>query len=109
MSLIRVHPMRAGLFKLAAVLAAFVLLAAFIDVALAQGSPFGVARPPAAAPPAPAPDGIVGWLLAQQAKFYRGLSGLIRAAKADGSPAWPLLALSFLYRVFHSPRPPPAP
>src|SRR5215813_5082307 len=102
MSLIRVHPMRARLFKLAAVLAAFVLLAAFIDVALAQGSPFGVARPPAAAPPAPASDGIVGWLLAEQAKFYRALSGLIRAAKADGSAVWGLLGLSFLYGVFHA-------
>jgi len=94
--------MRARLFKLAAVLAAFVLLAAFIDVALAQGSPFGVARPPAAAPPAPASDGIVGWLLAEQAKFYRALSGLIRAAKADGSAVWGLLGLSFLYGVFHA-------
>jgi nickel/cobalt transporter (NicO) family protein len=62
---------------------------------LAQNNPFGMPRPPAA-------DGIVGWLLAKQAEFYRGLSGLIRAAKADGSAVWGLFGLSFLYGVFHA-------
>src|SRR5262249_42827824 len=56
----------------------------------------------AAAPPPQAADGIVGWLLAKQGEFYRGLSGLIRAAKADGSAVWGLLGLSFLYGVFHA-------
>ena len=91
------------LLRLAAVIAALALVAAFADLALAQGSPFGAARPPAAAaPPPPAADGIVGWLLAKQSEFYRGLSGLIRAAKADGSAVWALLGLSFLYGVFHA-------
>ena len=78
-----------------------VLLAGLIDAAFAQSSPFGVGRPPAAPPPSAA-DGIVGWLLAKQAQFYRGLSSLIRAAKADGSAVWGLLGLSFLYGVFHA-------
>jgi nickel/cobalt exporter len=91
----------AGLVILVVVVASVTLLAAFADAALAQTSPFGVGRPPAAPPP-PAADGIVGWLLAKQAEFYRGLSGLIRAAKADGSAVWGLLGLSFLYGVFHA-------
>ena len=42
---------------------------------------------------APPPDGIVGWLLAKQSEFYRGLSAQIRAAKTDGSAVWTLFAL----------------
>lgn len=67
------------------------------EAALAQGNPFGAPR---TAPPPP--DGIVGWLLAKQSEFYRGLSGAIRAAKADGSAVWTLFALSFAYGVFHA-------
>ncbi|HWV40030.1 nickel/cobalt transporter [Pseudorhodoplanes sp.] len=68
------------------------------DPALAQASPFGAPRTQLAAPP----DGIVGWLLAKQSEFYRGLSGAIRAAKKDGSAVWTLFALSFAYGVFHA-------
>jgi ABC-type nickel/cobalt efflux system permease component RcnA len=71
------------------------------DTVLAQ-SPFGVGRPPGAASPPPAPDGLTGWILAKQAEFYRGLSALVRAAQADGSAVWGLLGLSFLYGVFHA-------
>src|SRR5205814_5104178 len=92
---------RRGNVDLVILVVGLVLLAGLIDAALAQTSPFGVGRPPAAPPP-PAADGIVGWLLAKQAEFYRGLSSLIRAAKADGSAVWGLLGLSFLYGVFHA-------
>lgn len=67
------------------------------DPAFAQGSPFGAPR---TAPPPP--DGIVGWLLAKQSEFYRGLSASIRAARRDGSAVWGLFALSFAYGVFHA-------
>ena len=67
-----------------------------LEPALAQ--PFGVARGAAA----PQPGGFTGWILAEQAKFYRTLSQLIRAAKADGSAAWTLLGVSFLYGIFHA-------
>jgi nickel/cobalt exporter len=40
--------------------------------------------------------------MAKQAEFYRGLSAMIRAAKADGSAVWGLFGLSFLYGVFHA-------
>ena len=62
---------------------------------MAQGSPFG-------AGPAPAPAGISGWIFAEQAKFFRALSNAIRQAKEDGSAAYGLMWLSFLYGIFHA-------
>ena len=53
-------------------------------------------------PAAPEVGGFAGWILAKQAEFYRMLSGLIRAAKVDGSAAYTLLGISFLYGVFHA-------
>lgn len=72
------------------------LLLVIVDAAMAQ--PFGLNR---GAPP-PEVGGFTGWILAKQAEFYRMLSGLIRAAKADGSAAYTLLGISFLYGVFHA-------
>jgi nickel/cobalt transporter (NicO) family protein len=72
------------------------LLLVMIEVTMAQ--PFGLNR---GAPP-PEVGGFAGWILAKQAEFYRMLSGLIRAAKADGSAAYTLLGISFLYGVFHA-------
>lgn len=79
-------------------LALAIIVIAASDV-FAQSAPFGVPRPQT---PAAAPDGIIGWLLAKQAEFYRALSGAIRAAKADGSAVWGLFSLSFLYGIFHA-------
>jgi len=72
------------------------LLLVIVDTAMAQ--PFGLNR---GAPPSEV-GGFTGWILARQAEFYRMLSGLIRAAKADGSAAYTLLGISFLYGVFHA-------
>jgi nickel/cobalt transporter (NicO) family protein len=83
--------------------AALVLLAACVALAAApdaSAQPFGGPRPPAAPPPPP--DGLVAWILAKQAEFYRALSATIRAAKADGSALWALMGLSFAYGVFHA-------
>jgi nickel/cobalt exporter len=85
------------LILLAAVAVCLAALGA-LDVVSAQGGPFGGPRAPAAPPP----DGIVGWLLAKQAEFYRLLSGTIRAAKSDGSAVFVLMGLSFAYGVFHA-------
>ena len=87
------------LICLAAAAAVLAALGA-LDAVLAQGNPFGGPRLPATPPPPP--DGIVGWLLAKQAEFYRLLSGTIRAAKTDGSAAWLLMGLSFAYGIFHA-------
>jgi nickel/cobalt transporter (NicO) family protein len=71
------------------------LIAAAIEPALAQ---FGLRH--GAAPPQP--GGFAGWILAEQARFYRMLSSTIRAAKADGSAAYTLLGISFIYGIFHA-------
>src|SRR6266853_6202727 len=78
---------------------AILLLAALQDGAFAQGSPFGGPRPGTAPVPV---GGVVGWLFAKQAEFYRQFSGLIRASKEDGTAAWSLMGLSFLYGIFHA-------
>ena len=72
------------------------LIAGAIDAALA--APFGVS--PGSGPTEV--GGFAGWILAEQAAFYRMLSGAIRASKADGSAAWTLLGISFAYGVFHA-------
>jgi nickel/cobalt transporter (NicO) family protein len=74
---------------------ALLVLAANTLAASAQVGPFGGIH----APPA---DGVLGWLLAKQALFYRALSGLIRAAKTDGSAYWGLMGISFVYGIFHA-------
>ena len=76
-----------------------VVLVAFgvCDAVMAQGSPFG-----GSAPRAPQQSGLVGWLLAKQAEFYRGFSGAIRAAKTDGSALYALFGISFMYGIFHA-------
>jgi nickel/cobalt exporter len=88
------------LYGVAIAAGALVLAAGWSDAALAQGSPFGVGRP--ATPPAPPPDGLVGWIMAKQAEFYLGLRATIRAAKTDGTAVWWLFALSLGYGVFHA-------
>jgi nickel/cobalt transporter (NicO) family protein len=84
---------------LVAIIAGLVLAAGVIDGALAQTGPFGAPRGQAPAAPV---GGVLGWIFAKQAEFYRQFSGLIRAAKADGSVAWGLFGLSFLYGIFHA-------
>ncbi len=81
---------------LAAVILVLALAAdALANAASAQSGPFGAVRP------API-TGIAGWILAKQALFYRALSGLIRAAKTDGSAYWGLMGISFIYGIFHA-------
>jgi nickel/cobalt exporter len=75
--------------------ACVLLLLGAVDAASA--APFGM---PNNAPPEM--GGFAGWILAEQAKFYLMLSHTIRAAKADGSAAYTLLGISFVYGVFHA-------
>ena len=86
-----------GLACLGVAAAVFVIAAWMNDPAFAQGNPFGAPR----GTPVPA-DGLVGWMLAKQSEFYRGLSASIRAAKVDGTAIWGLFGLSFAYGIFHA-------
>ena len=84
---------------LVAVIAGLLFATGLLDGAFAQGGPFGAPRTQAPAPPV---GGVLGWIFTKQAEFYRQFSSLLRAAKADGSAAWSLLGLSFLYGIFHA-------
>src|SRR5262249_21063744 len=84
---------------LVAVIAGLRLVTGLADGAFAQAGPFGAPRTQAPAPPM---GGVLGWIFTKQAEFYRQFSSLLRAAKADGSAAWSLLGLSFLYGIFHA-------
>ncbi len=64
----------------------------------AAQTPFGGVRPQVSEHA----GGLIGWLLAKQSEFYREMSSAIRAAKADGSAVWALLAISFAYGIFHA-------
>ena len=91
-----------GLRHAAWLAAAVVVLAAFdgaLHLVSAQVTPFG-GRP--TTPPPQEAGGVIGWILAKQAEFYRALSGTIRAAKTDGSALWTLIGISFAYGVFHA-------
>jgi nickel/cobalt transporter (NicO) family protein len=87
---------RSALAQFALLAIGLFLISAILDAAMAQ--PFGMTRDAAQ----PEIGGFAGWILHKQAEFYRMLSGLIRAAKADGSAAYTLLGISFLYGIFHA-------
>ena len=87
---------RSSLAQCALFILCTLLVFGALDAALAQ--PFGMTR---GAPP-PEIGGFAGWIFAKQAEFYRMMSGTIRAAKADGSAAYTLMGISFLYGIFHA-------
>jgi nickel/cobalt exporter len=80
-------------------IAGLLLLAGPLNAALAQAGPFGAPRGQVPAVPV---GGVLGWIFAKQAEFYRQFSGLIRASRADGHAAWSLFGLSFFYGIFHA-------
>jgi nickel/cobalt transporter (NicO) family protein len=85
---------RVGRGSLLVGLAAAALIGAIVPAAAQFGSLGGMH-------PAPA-TGFFGWLLGQQAFFYRALAGLIRTAKSNGSAYWALMGVSFVYGIFHA-------
>ena len=87
---------RSSLAQCALVIICLLLVFGALDAALAQ--PFGITR--GSAPPQV--GAFAGWILAKQAEFYRMLSHTIRAAKTDGSAAYTLMGISFLYGIFHA-------
>lgn len=94
---------RGAVSRTTALVAAAICILFFLgalDAAFAQGNPFGAGPRPAPAPP-PA-DGVMGWIFAKQAEFYRMLSASIRAVKTDRTAVAGLFGISFLYGVFHA-------
>ena len=101
MSLTRIAGGRALIaLTLIAAAASMLLATGALDTVFAQGSPFGGPRGGSAA--AQPTGGIIGWMFAKQAEFYRDMSRIIRAAKTDGSAVWTLLGVSFVYGIFHA-------
>ena len=99
---------RTGLRLLAAAVAVALIFAGLALVAWLVGG--GGPAPPAPKSPfgtglreaAPTAGGIGGMILAAQAQFYRALTGAVAAMKADGAALWSLVAIGFLYGVFHA-------
>jgi ABC-type nickel/cobalt efflux system permease component RcnA len=74
---------------------ALVIVTSVTQNAVLAQTPFGASRV--------SPEmGFMAWLLAQQAIFYRALSGAVRLAKTDGSALWTLMGIAFSYGVFHA-------
>jgi nickel/cobalt transporter (NicO) family protein len=78
-------------------------LAVFTGIAHAASSPFGIATPDSSGPGFGGPLAPVFiWIAVHQAAFYRALTATLAETKADGTAAWLLLGLSFLYGLFHA-------
>jgi nickel/cobalt exporter len=71
-----------------------VCLMAAVFAASAYANPFSG--------PAVPTSGLMGWVFAQQAAFYRSMSSAVMAAKANGTAEFGLAWLSFLYGIFHA-------
>lgn len=78
------------------------LIAAFwigLDDAWAQASLF---RAPADVAQQAAPSGIIAWIAARQADFYRVLINALAGFRGEPYASWWLVAASFTYGVFHA-------
>ena len=78
---------------------AAILVVIAIDPACAQDLSFGAPHHATGILPQ---SGLLAWIFAKQAEFYRSLSTYIRASKDDGAAMWTLFGISFLYGVFHA-------
>ncbi|HVX74615.1 MAG TPA: nickel/cobalt transporter [Bradyrhizobium sp.] len=78
---------------------AALLVVSCINMAHAQGLPFGAPHP---AGGLLSQSSWMAWIFARQAAFYRSLSGFIRASKDNGTAMWALFGVSFLYGIFHA-------
>lgn len=85
--------------RAAAALGALALVVVLATPALAQRNPFAVGANEGSVG---AGNALVAWLLAQQAHFYRALTGAVREARTDMAGFWLLSGLSFAYGVFHA-------
>ena len=77
---------------------AAILIACTIGIVSALSAPFGAPHPAVGM----SASGLTGSIFAEQAAFYRSLSGFIRASKEDGAAIWELFGISFVYGIFHA-------
>lgn len=77
---------------------AAILMACATGIVSARAAPFGAPHPATAG----SSSGLMSWIFAEQAAFYRSLSGLIRASREDGAAIWELFGISFVYGIFHA-------
>ena len=89
------NTLRSGVLTLVAA----TLVVTAIDPAWAQGVSFGAPHHASGIAPQ---SGLIAWVFAKQAEFYRSLSTFIRASQDDGTAMWSLFGISFLYGVFHA-------
>jgi nickel/cobalt exporter len=75
-----------------------IVFACVTGVVSAWSAPFGAPHPAADM----SASGLSGWIFAEQAAFYRSLSGFIRASKENGAAMWELFGISFVYGIFHA-------
>lgn len=94
------RPGRKGAGAAALALCAALILAVLLEPAFAQAPhhPFAIGASEGGAPT----DGVAAWLLAKQAQFHRQFAGGVRAVKDDPAALWALVALAFVYGVFHA-------
>ena len=93
--------MAAGVLAVAAVLVLLAVVDASAHGMLAQArNPFDIGVREGGGPP-PA-SGFTAWVLSEQIRFERMLSGAVRAIRSDGAALWTLLGISFAYGVFHA-------
>lgn len=90
-------PIRAAL----ALLLAACLLSHFSIDAHAQSS-LGIGTNDAISPVGGPFSGFLQWVNVHQQRFYRALTGALKAMRDDGSNVWILIGLSFAYGVFHA-------
>lgn len=77
---------------------AAILVACATGLVSAWAAPFGAPHPATAM----SSSGLMGWIFAEQAAFYRSLSGFIRASREDGGAMRELFGISFVYGIFHA-------
>lgn len=77
----------------------FIMVVVVLAAAMQAGDALAVSAFGGPAVPA---SGITGWIFAQQAAFYRSMSSAVMAAKANGTAAFGLSWLAFLYGIFHA-------
>src|SRR5919204_494419 len=87
---------RARKVSLAALAA--ILMACATGIVSASAAPFGAPHPATAM----SSSGLMGWIFAEQAAFYRSLSVFIRTSREDGAAMWELFGISFVYGIFHA-------